>query len=419
MATRPNFTRLLATALNVRTISFSSCRSRALVDFRPALSRKRCFHASTAVFSELKFEITPAVERRLQSLLNRHKELQGQMTERAAVLSSEEYERLSKEMGSLTAIAQAYQEHAAIKKELQETRSLLEESQNDEEMRKMAEMELEGQSDALAEAEQRLLTAIIPRDDADEKSALLEIRAGAGGSEAALFVQDLLTMYQNYSKTRRWRFDLISEAKSEMGGYKEVVAEVSGHGVFGRFKHEAGTHRVQRVPDTETQGRVHTSTATVAIMPQATEVDIDVQDKDLRIDTYRSGGAGGQHVNTTDSAVRITHIPTGLVVAVQDERSQHKNKAKALLLLRSRLYEQQRMKLQLERAAQRKSQTGRGERHERIRTYNYPQGRVTDHRLNKTHYGLGEVIGGEALDEFVDELIAQHELMVLADSLSE
>jgi peptide chain release factor 1 len=255
----------------------------------------------------------------------------------------------------------------------------------------------------------------LPKDAADEKNAILEVRAGTGGDEAALFAADLFRMYQRYAEKQGWRFETMEVSDIGIGGYKDATAEISGKGVFARLKFESGVHRVQRVPETESGGRIHTSAATVAVLPEAEEVDVQIDDKDLRIDTYRSQGAGGQHVNTTDSAVRITHAPTGIVVTQQDEKSQHKNRAKAMKILRARLYEAERQAMENERAQTRRSQVGSGDRSERIRTYNFPQGRVTDHRISLTLHKLDRVLEGEALDEIVDALVAEDQAARLAD----
>ena len=255
---------------------------------------------------------------------------------------------------------------------------------------------------------------LLPKDAADEKSAILEIRAGTGGNEAALFAGDLFRMYQRYAEARGWKVEIVSTSEGTAGGYKEIVAEITGRGVFARLKFESGVHRVQRVPATEAQGRIHTSAATVAVLPEAQDVDIAINESDLKIDTMRAQGAGGQHVNKTDSAVRITHLPTNTVVYVQDERSQHKNRARAMNLLKARLYDMQRQKLDAERAADRKSQVGSGDRSERIRTYNFPQGRVTDHRINLTLYKLDKVVAGEALDDVIDPLITEYQAAQMA-----
>jgi peptide chain release factor 1 len=283
-------------------------------------------------------------------------------------------------------------------------------------MRSLADEELRAAQARLEELEQELKIALLPKDAADEKNAILEVRAGTGGDEAALFAGDLFRMYQRYAELRGWKVEILSASEGTAGGFKEIIAEIAGRGVFARLKFESGTHRVQRVPDTETQGRIHTSAATVAVLPQAEEVDVDINEADLKIDTMRAQGAGGQHVNKTESAIRITHIPTGTIIFVQDERSQHKNRARAMSLLRSRIYDAERQKLDAERAADRRSQVGSGDRSERIRTYNFPQGRLTDHRINLTLYKLEKIITGEALDEVIDALITHHQAEQLAAS---
>ncbi|HEX6742437.1 MAG TPA: peptide chain release factor 1, partial [Sphingomicrobium sp.] len=284
----------------------------------------------------------------------------------------------------------------------------------DDELRQMASEELRANGEALAAAERSLALSLLPRDAADERAAMLEVRAGTGGDEAALFAGDLLRMYQRYADEQGWRFELISASAAELGGYKEAIASINGAGVFARLKFESGVHRVQRVPVTESGGRIHTSAATVAVLPEAEDIDVHIDDKDLRIDVYRSSGPGGQSVNTTDSAVRITHLPTGLVVIQQDEKSQHKNKAKALKVLRTRLFEMERERLASERAGARKSMVGSGDRSERIRTYNFPQGRVTDHRINLTLHKLEAILEGPGLGELVDALTAEDEAERLA-----
>jgi peptide chain release factor 1 len=279
----------------------------------------------------------------------------------------------------------------------------------------MAEEERDSARADLERLEQAIRIVLLPKDAADEKGAILEVRAGTGGDEAALFAGDLFRMYQRYAELKGWKVEVLSASEGTAGGYKEIIAEVVGRGVFARLKFESGVHRVQRVPATETQGRIHTSAATVAVLPEAEEVDLDINEADLKIDTMRAQGAGGQHVNKTESAIRITHVPTGTIVFVQDERSQHKNKARAMGLLRSRLYDMERQKLDSDRAADRKAQVGSGDRSERIRTYNFPQGRVTDHRINLTLYKLDKVITGEALDDVIDPLITEHQASLLAD----
>jgi peptide chain release factor 1 len=287
------------------------------------------------------------------------------------------------------------------------------------EMRALAASEKEGLEARHAALEQEVRLALIPKDAADERNVILEIRAGTGGDEAALFAGDLFRMYERYATLRRWKVEVISLSEGTMGGFKEVVAEIRGAGAFARLKFESGVHRVQRVPDTEGSGRIHTSTATVAVLPEAEDVDVEIADADLRIDTMRAGGAGGQHVNKTESAIRITHLPTGIAVAVQEERSQHRNRAKALALLRTKLYDMERAKRDSERAAERRGQVGSGDRSERIRTYNFPQGRVTDHRINLTLYKLAQVLEGEALGEIIDALITEHQAVLLAAEESE
>jgi peptide chain release factor 1 len=279
-------------------------------------------------------------------------------------------------------------------------------SGDDPEMKAMAEEEAQTLRERLPELETRVKLSLVPKDADDDRNAILEVRAGTGGDEAALFAAELFRMYQRYAALRGWKFELLDMSETGIGGVKEASASITGRGVFARLKFESGVHRVQRVPETEASGRIHTSAATVAVLPEAEEVDITIDDKDLRIDVYRSSGPGGQSVNTTDSAVRITHLPTGLVVIQQDEKSQHKNKAKALKVLRARLYEAQRQALAATRAADRKSQVGSGDRSERVRTYNFPQGRVTDHRINLTLYKIDKILAGEGLDEIVDALTA-------------
>jgi peptide chain release factor 1 len=351
--------------------------------------------------------MTAISDERIAAIEARRDELQSAMS--SGNVAAEAFVRLSKDYAEVEPVAVAAREVRRIRAEL----SALREMASDPEMREMAEEEIGELERALPAAERALALKLLPRDAADDRAAMLEIRAGTGGDEAALFAGDLFRMYQRYAESRGWRVDLISASPSEMGGYKEVVASVAGAGVFARLKFESGVHRVQRVPVTESGGRIHTSAATVAVLPEAEEVDVHIDDKDLRIDVYRSSGPGGQSVNTTDSAVRITHLPTNLVVIQQDEKSQHKNKAKALKVLRTRLYELERDRLASERAGARKSMVGSGDRSERIRTYNYPQGRVTDHRINLTLHRLPEILEGQ-MDELLDALIAEDEAARLA-----
>ncbi|QJE74607.1 peptide chain release factor 1 [Aerophototrophica crusticola] len=332
----------------------------------------------------------------------------------SGTLSGDAFVRASQEYAELEPVAQAIGEMRRARADMGELQVMA--TGDDPDMAALAAEELAEAERRLPDLERQILLALLPKDAADEKNAILEVRAGTGGDEAALFAAELFDMYKRYAALHGWRFEVMEVSETGLGGYKEAIATITGRGVFRRLKYESGVHRVQRVPETETQGRIHTSAATVAVLPEAEEVDIQIDDKDLRIDVFRSSGPGGQSVNTTDSAVRITHLPTGLVVSQQDEKSQHKNKAKALKVLRARLYEMERQKADAERAADRKSQVGSGDRSERIRTYNFPQGRVTDHRINLTTYGkIDKVMLGEALDDFIDALIAQDEAERLAE----
>jgi len=352
------------------------------------------------------------LDQKLDKVVARHQELTAALA--APDADPKAFAKLSKEYSDLTPVVQAIETLRKLRGELGDLAGLMTEA-GDPEMRKIAETEFYELKDKLPAIERQLQMMLLPKDAADEKNAILEVRAGTGGEEAALFAAELFRMYQRYSALRGWRFEVMEISETGLGGYKEAVAEISGSGVFARLKFESGVHRVQRVPATEASGRIHTSAATVAVLPEAEEVDIKIDDKDLRIDVFRSSGPGGQSVNTTDSAVRITHLPTGLVVQQQDEKSQHKNKAKALKILRARLYEMERAKAEAERAASRRDQVGTGDRSERIRTYNFPQGRVTDHRINLTLYKIDKVVSGEALDEIIDALIADDQATRLAE----
>ncbi len=341
-----------------------------------------------------------AFEAHIETILNRHRELASLMADPAR---AGEFAKLSKEYADLQPVVDAAQTYREALKERDDLEALL----SDPDMKAIAEEEWLALKNRLPTLEEALHIALLPKDAADEGNAILEIRAGTGGDEAALFAGDLLRMYKAYAAVRGWRFDIMDLSESDLGGIKEAIVSVEGAGVFARLKFESGVHRVQRVPQTETQGRVHTSAATVAVLPEAQEADIDIRAEDLRIDTYRASGAGGQHVNRTDSAIRITHIPTNTVVAMQEERSQHKNRAKAMAILKSRILAAQREKLDSERAADRKSQVGSGDRSERIRTYNFPQGRVTDHRVELTVHGIDRVMNGQDLDKIIDALIRE------------
>jgi peptide chain release factor 1 len=309
---------------------------------------------------------------------------------------------------------EAVKSYRAAEHELEGVTTLLADPATDPEMRSIAEVEKPELEARRASLEHRLRLALLPKDAMDERNVILEIRAGAGGDEAALFAGDLFRMYERYAAKQGWKVELMTASEGSMGGYKEIIAEVCGRGAFAKLKYESGVHRVQRVPDTEASGRIHTSTATVAVLPEAQDVDVPINETDLRIDTLRSGGAGGQHVNKTESAVRITHVPTGIVVMMQEDRSQHRNRAKAMAVLRTRLYDFERQKQDAARAAERRGQVGTGDRSERIRTYNFPQGRVSDHRINLTLYKLPEILEGEALGEMIDALVAEHQAAQLA-----
>jgi peptide chain release factor 1 len=347
----------------------------------------------------------------LDLILRRHQEISARLSEGA---SGSQYSALSRELNELDPVVAAIEAFQSKEKERADLAAMLREPNLDPEMRAMADAELaavEAEAEAMSRA---IRIALLPKDAADEGSAIIEVRAGTGGDEAALFAGDLFRMYVKYAERKRWKVEVLSSSEGTAGGFKEIVAEVTGRGVFARLKFESGVHRVQRVPTTETQGRIHTSAATVAVLPIAEESDFEINEADLKIDTYRSSGAGGQHVNKTESAIRITHLPTGVVVAMQEERSQHRNRTKAMALLRSRILDAKNQKLDADRAQERRSQVGSGDRSQRIRTYNFPQGRVTDHRINLTLYSLDRIMEGEGLDEIVDGLTAERQAELLA-----
>jgi peptide chain release factor 1 len=348
----------------------------------------------------------------LDRIENRHAEVMREMSD--AGLEPARFVKLSKEYAELTPVMNAARIVRKLVNDLADAESIVADPTADAEMREMAYDEVNLLKAQLPEAELALQVMLLPKDAADDKPAMLEIRAGTGGEEAALFAGDLYRMYARYADLQGWKMEIISESAADMGGVKEVIASINGVGVFAKMKFESGVHRVQRVPATEAGGRIHTSAATVAVLPEPEDVDIQINDNDLRIDVYRSSGPGGQSVNTTDSAVRITHLPSGLVVIQQDEKSQHKNKAKALKVLRTRLYELERDKADKERADTRKSQVGSGDRSERIRTYNFPQGRVSDHRINLTLHKLDQVLEGTALEELIQALVSQDQAERLA-----
>ncbi|EMS96894.1 peptide chain release factor 1 [Agrobacterium tumefaciens str. Cherry 2E-2-2] len=346
---------------------------------------------------------------KMRELERRFGEIEARMS---AGPAADIYVKLASEYSELEPVVKKIRDYEKAVSEAADLEALLADKSTDKDMRDLAEMELPDVEVRIGELEKDMQVLLLPKDAADEKSAILEIRAGTGGSEAALFAGDLFRMYERFASTKGWKVEVLSASEGEAGGYKEIIATISGRGVFSKLKFESGVHRVQRVPETEASGRIHTSAATVAVLPEAEDIDIEIRPEDIRIDTMRASGAGGQHVNTTDSAVRITHLPTGLIVT-SSEKSQHQNRAKAMQVLRSRLYDIERQKVESERSADRKSQVGSGDRSERIRTYNFPQGRVTDHRINLTLYKLDRMIEGE-IDELVDALIADYQAGQLA-----
>ncbi len=350
--------------------------------------------------------MTARLDDKLDRIVRRAEELHADL---AAGATGEAFVKASRELAELDPVVAKIGALRAVQKALAETEAML----ADPEMRELAEAEYHALKEHLPVLERETRLLLLPKDAADERSAILEIRPAAGGDEAGLFGAELFRMYQKYAEAHRWKFEVLEYADTGLGGIKEAIAEITGKGVFARLKFESGVHRVQRVPATESQGRIHTSTVTVAVLPEAEDVDVAIDEKDLRIDVYRASGAGGQHVNKTESAVRITHIPTGIVVAMQEERSQHKNRAKAMKVLRSRMFDAERMRVASSRAADRKGQVGTGDRSERIRTYNFPQGRVSDHRINLTLYKIEAMMQGD-MDEVIDALIADDEAARLA-----
>jgi peptide chain release factor 1 len=350
-------------------------------------------------------------EAKLDILLAHHASLENQLL---GQLSSEHYVKTTRELAELNPLIDAVKAYRAANAEITGIDSLIADASTDAEMRGMAEAERETLATRSLELAQQIRVALLPKDAMDDRNVMLEIRAGTGGDEASLFAGDLFRMYERFAALQGWKVEVISASEGTMGGYKEIIAEVRGRGAFAKLKFESGVHRVQRVPDTETQGRIHTSAATVAVLPEVEEVDVEIKSDDLRIETMRAQGAGGQHVNKTESAIRITHLPTGIVVMMQDSRSQHKNRASAMNILRSRIYDAEQQRINAARSADRKEKVGSGDRSERIRTYNFPQGRVTDHRINLTLYKLPQVIAGEALGDLTDALTTEHQAAQLA-----
>ena len=348
---------------------------------------------------------------KLDALVSRLRTVEDDL---AAGPDRDTYVKLSREFSELQPVVEAIKAFQGVENEIADLDAMLNDAATDREMRALAETEkpaLQARREALAH---KIRLALIPKDAMDERNVILEIRAGTGGDEASLFAGDLFRMYERFAARNGWKVEIVSASEGTVGGYKEIIAEVKGRGAFAKLKFESGVHRVQRVPNTETQGRIHTSAATVAVLPEVEDVDIKINDSDLKIDTMRSGGAGGQHVNKTESAIRITHLPSGIAIVVQEERSQHKNRAKAMATLRARLYDAEKQKLDSERAAARRGQVGSGDRSERIRTYNFPQGRVSDHRINLTLYKLPQIMEGEALGEVIDALVQEHQAELLA-----
>ncbi len=360
--------------------------------------------------------MNPSIQQKLEGLADRFEEITGLLADPDIISDQNKFRELSQEYGQLEPVAKAFAAYKQAEEDLETTEEMLQD--DDPDLREMAQEEKKALKETLENLEQELQLLLLPKDPHDESNVFLEIRAGAGGDEAAIFAGDLFKMYSRLAEKQRWQIEILNENPGEHGGYREIICRVIGQGAYSKLKFESGAHRVQRVPETESQGRVHTSAATVAILPEADEVEAEeINPADLRIDTYRASGAGGQHVNKTDSAVRLTHLPTGIVVECQDERSQHKNKARALSLLQARILEGKRSKQQAEESAMRKSLVGTGDRSDRIRTYNYPQGRVTDHRINLTLYKLDEIMAG-GLDQVIEPLLNEYQAEQLA-TLSE
>ncbi len=350
-------------------------------------------------------------ETKLDILLARHATLEAELL---GQVNAETYVRATRELSELGPVVDAVKAYRSAQTEIKDIDALIADPSTDAEMRQLAEVERPALEEKRIALEQQIRLALLPKDAMDERSVVLEIRAGTGGDEASLFAGDLFRMYERFAALQGWKVEVISASEGTMGGFKEIIAEIEGRGAYAKLKFESGVHRVQRVPDTEGSGRIHTSAATVAVLPEVEDVDVEIKDTELRIETMRSQGAGGQHVNKTESAIRITHLPTGIVVSMQDDRSQHRNRAKAMTLLRARLYDAEKQRIDSQRSAERRGQVGSGDRSERIRTYNFPQGRVTDHRINLTLYKLPQVIAGEALHELTEALTTEHQAALLA-----
>ena len=357
-----------------------------------------------------------SIDSSMDKMLQRRQEVEAQLS-RSAELSSKQLADFSRELSELRPVCDQIELVRQLEGELEDALTMVAEAADDVEIQAMAEAEVTLLKDKIPAEKEQLQLLLLPKDKDDSRNAILEVRAGTGGDEAALFGANLFGMYQRFATKNGWRFEVMEVSETGIGGYKEATATISGTDVFARLKFESGVHRVQRVPETEAGGRIHTSAATVAVLPEAEDVDIEIDESDLRIDVFRASGPGGQSVNTTDSAVRITHVPTGIVVSQQDEKSQHKNRAKAMKILRARLYDAERARVESERAAARKGQVGSGDRSERIRTYNFPQGRVTDHRINFTLYKLDRVMAGESLDEVIDALVSEDQAQRLAEGI--